>query len=92
MYYNTYNTLSTPLTLAGTQFIHVFYFFRLFRHACNESIILCALYFQLLQYTQYYSISISFLSFAKEFGHPNATEIVEQLETQVVAMQFSLLQ
>ena len=68
MYYITYNTLSTPSTLAGTQFIHVFYFFQLFRHAYNESIILHALYFRLLQHTQYYSISISFLALLKSSG------------------------
>ena len=68
MYYITYSTLSTPSTLAGTQFIHVFYFFQLFRHAYNESIILRALYFRLLQHTQYYSISISFLALLKSVG------------------------
>ena len=68
MYYITYNTLSTPSTLAGTQFIHVFYFFWLFWHAYNESIILRALYFRLLQHTQYYSISISFLALLKSSG------------------------
>ena len=68
MYYITYNTLSTPSTLAGTQFIHVFYFFWLFQHAYNESIILHALYFQLLQHTQYYSISISFLALLRSLG------------------------
>ena len=65
MYYITYNTLSTPSTLAGTQFIHVFYFFR---HAYNESIILRALYFRLLWHTQYYSISISFLALLRSSG------------------------
>ena len=70
MYYIAYNTLSTPSTLARTQFIHVFYFFGLFRHAHNESIILCALYFQLLRHThrQYYSISISFLALLRSLG------------------------
>ena len=67
MYYITYNTLSTPSTLAGTQFIHVFYFLRLFRHAYNESIILGALYFRLLRHTQY-SISFSFLALLRSSG------------------------
>ena len=63
MHYITYNTLSTPSILAGTQFIHVFYFFRLFRHAYNESIILGALYsFNI------HSISISFLALLRSFG------------------------
>ena len=66
MYYITYNTLSTPLTLA--RFIHVFYFFWLFQHAYNEYVILRALYFWLLRHTLY----IYFIfSFAKEFGHPD---------------------
>ena len=70
MYYITYNTLLTPSTLAGTQFIHVFYFLRLFRHAYNESIILGALYFRLLRHTQY-SISISFLALLRSSGYPD---------------------
>ena len=62
MYYIAYNIFLTPSTLARTQFIHVFYFFQLFRHVYNESIILHALYFRLLwhTHTQFYSISISF--------------------------------